>query len=198
MIFPELDIEEFVIKEEVQYHLLRPYQNALVLSQKNILHKWEYYDKHDAILHRVIYIQTRYGIIKGYRVRVNRKGPMDFAYRIIDVFKTDREAFLNYIILEEIDTNRENRHWVVFRGKCNQLMLCESDVAEQRQYTQELENVECKSTDTNFLDFEIDYTNNLGVKFRVRCKKLHCLVRWLKYKGKIYRAVRYRTQAFGI
>lgn len=198
MIFPDLDISEFIIKEEVQYHSLQPYKNALILSQKNILHKWEYYDKHDAILYRVIYIQTRYGIIKGYRVRINRKGQMDFAYRILEVFKTDSEAFWDYLILEEVDTNREYSHWVVFRGKSNQLMLCESDIAEKRQYTQEIEDVECKSTDTNFLDFEIDYTNNLGVKFRVRCKKLHCLVRWIKYKGKIYRTVRYRTQAFGI
>lgn len=87
---------------------------------------------------------------------------------------------------------------MVFRGKHNQLLMSESDVAEQRHYTKQLENVKTKSIDGQILNFETEYTNNLGVQFKVRCKKLHCMVRWIKYKGKIYRAVRYNTQTLGI
>lgn len=93
MIYPGLEITEFVIKEEIENRrVLQHYQNTLVIRKENILHKLQYYDKFNAQLNKYVYVKTKYGIIKGYRSRYNRKGQMDFRYRIFNILESDMDA----------------------------------------------------------------------------------------------------------
>lgn len=202
LIFPGEEVDSFVIKEEIMHRKKRSstHSNVLIISKKNILHQCQYYIKEHAQFHKYVYVRSRYGILKGVRRRYNQKGYLDFTYHIQNTFDTDMEAFLNYYRLNELSKVTPKFHWVAFKQEDNKLMLVEDYMltAEKEGPLFQCEMVECKSRDFEALNFEIDFTNNLGVTFRVRCINLFCLVRWIKYKGKIYRAVLYHTRAFSI
>lgn len=202
LIFPGEEVDSFVIKEEIMHRKKRSstHSNVLIISKKNILYQCEHYKKEQTQFYKYIHIKSRYGILKGRRMRYNQKGYMDFTYHIQNTFEAEFESLFDYYQMNESVSLFPGFDWIAFRDKDSKLMLVEDYMltAEKEDPLFQCEMVECKSRDFEALNFETDFTNNLGVTFRVRCINLFCLVRWIKYKGKIYRAVLYHTRAFSI
>lgn len=196
MIFSNTEIKQFIIREELKKQPIQQYQDTLVISQKNILFEHQYYKRSHSEYYKYIYVKSRYGIIKGYRARQNRKGKMNLAYKIAKIFSSEEEAFIDHINIKQEAS--DSLQWIVFRNTNNKLMMCKSYDKEELEAIEPIETVEPKSESYDILNFETDYTNNLGVKFRIQCRDLEAWTKWIKYKGKIYKAMHYHASDFRI
>lgn len=200
LLFPEVKVEYFIIREETR----KRYDDTLVISKDNIIHQWQKYVETYSQFFKYIYVKSRYGILKGGQERFNQIGKIDFRYKIVAVFDTEMEVFLDYIQLEKSTTFQSNMHFELASDTNNQKIVYEAFNDKPGNligYTDQFKGTEwvgCKASDILILNFDTQFVNNLGVKFQIQCRELYCNQKWIKYKGKIYRAVCYHTNHFTI